>query len=56
MSSLFVLMMSLREPSEWQIHCTCANAIDGSSIGVNLCFNCETNLNDNSTLPTQPSL
>ena len=56
MSSLFVSMTSRREPSERQIHCACANTIDGSSSGVNLCFNCETNLNANSTLPTRPSL
>ena len=55
MSSLFVSMMSRREPSERRIHCTCANTIDGSLSGVDLCFNCETNLNANSTLPARPS-
>ena len=53
--SLFVSMTSHREPSERQIHCACANTIDGSSSGVDLCFNCETNLKANSTLPTWPS-
>ena len=54
-SSLFVSMTSRREPSERRIHCACATSIDGRSRGVDLCFNCETNLNANSTNPAQPS-